>query len=131
MKCFEFLISSCIFVSEINFKHDWFHSNLVFFMFGVLVWGIVFWETSDDVSFFWYLFKPAIFDQYSHSLHVNRLLLQYPKIKPTQLLFSFHPHIMGVGSFFIFLSPYPVFQQYWQIRLFIGKGFFCLGKISG
>jgi hypothetical protein len=29
-----------------------FKSNQVFFMFGVLVWGIVFWETSDDVSFF-------------------------------------------------------------------------------
>jgi len=27
-------------------------SDQVFFMFGVLVWGIVFWETSDDVSFF-------------------------------------------------------------------------------
>lgn len=33
-----------------------FKSNQVFFMFGVLVWGIVFWETSDDVSFFCALF---------------------------------------------------------------------------
>lgn len=51
-KYLEDIKSAYIFVHGNQLQTWLISSNQVFFMFGVLVWGIVFWETSDDVSFF-------------------------------------------------------------------------------